>query len=236
MVKKKSKKVIIILAEGMTDVDFLQPYLYDLVDKNKIRFEITNGDMLTKPENSRKNPKSIVGEKISEICKIRKFRDEDILFVIHLLDLDGSYVNQNDILINNSLDKKYYDLEKHKVIAISESQKNDLINKWKKKRERQKILCNTPQIKKIDYFILYNSINLEHMISNRVLIETEDKEECIEKFLSQHNLEMFINFFKSEEILLADNYKDSWIKIEQLSDGFARASNWYFLIDKIRNL
>lgn len=236
MTKKERKKVIIILAEGNTDIDFLQPYLYDLVDRNKIRFEITNGDLLTKPENSRKNPKSIVGDKISEICRIRKYKDEDISFVIHLLDLDGSYVKYNDILIDKSLDKKYYDLENSKVIAISEDQKKHLINTWNKKRERQQVLYNTPKIKKIKYFILYNSINLEYMISNKILLETEEKEECIDDFLSQNNLESFIKFLKSEDILLADNYKDSWINIENNTDGFKRASNWYFLIEKMQDL
>ncbi|MDT2010682.1 hypothetical protein [Carnobacterium divergens] len=230
---KNKKKVIIIITEGIYDIDLLKPFIDEIIDKSKIKFEISNGDLLTKSNNIRKSPKNIVGDFISEICKRRKYRDEDILFVAHILDLDGSYISPNNIKIDNSINvKKVYDLESNLILVNNEAQKSSLLTTWERKFSRQKVLYSSEKIKKLDYYIFYNSINLEHVLSNKVLVENSEKEDCIESFTDSTNLMDFISFLTNPDILIGTTYSDSWNNLDNY-DGFKRASNLIFLINKI---
>lgn len=234
MVNKR--KVVIILTEGVNDVDLLKPYIDQIVDKTKVRFEITGGDLLTKPENSRKNAKNIVGDIVSNICKKRKFRDEDILFVAHILDLDGSYIDEKDIIVVDSHDgNKKYDIENNKVVVKTDKFKDHLLNTWGRKRDRQGVLRCTNRIKNLKYYIYYNSINAEHVVADCLLEEQEDKEDCIENFVENNTLEQFTSLLADSNILLGNDYKSSWLAICN-SNGFKRASNVHFLLEEIKSI
>ena len=228
------RKVVIILTEGENDIDLLKTYIDRIVNKSKVKFEITKGDLLTKPENSRKNAKNIVGDFVSDICKKRKFRDEDILFVAHVLDLDGSYIGEEGIVVEDSHDgNKKYDIENKKVVVKTDKHKESLLNTWGKKRKRQGVLYCTNSIKNLNYSIYYNSINAEHVISDCVLETQEEKEKCIEEFVKNNTLEQFTSFLADSNILLGSDYRSSWVEICN-SNGFERASNIHFLLEKLK--
>lgn len=228
-----TKKVVIILTEGINDVEFLKPYLKELVDESKIKFEITNGDLLTKDEFKNTNAKNIIGNKLNDICNKRKYKINDILFVAHILDLDGSYISESAFVIDSRIEDKCYNITNNQLIVKNEGKMKELIRVWKTKREKQKVLYSTEKIKKIDYIIMYNSINLEHVLSNSIIFDQSEKEKCVDDFITSKDLDGFIRFISSPDILLDKDYKKSWEIIANNSDGFRRASNLFFLINRL---
>lgn len=102
------KKVVLFIVEGITDQESLELLLEEFIqDNNQVIFEVVDGDITSSNDVDKKNIKS----KITEIIKgggKRKFKPNDYLEVIHLVDMDAVFISEDNIYKDQSIDRFIY--------------------------------------------------------------------------------------------------------------------------------
>ena len=98
----KSKKVILFIVEGITDKNSLSLILSKLLSNNHIKFHIVGGDVTTNKNTTIQNCITKVNDEINKFLSISKFKKTDILEVIHLVDTDGAYVEDEFVKLDNT--------------------------------------------------------------------------------------------------------------------------------------
>ena len=91
-------------------------------------------------------------------------KKKDILQVIHIVDTDGAFIPDSNIVLNNNADSTLYYLD-----CIETNNVKKIIDRNNKKISIISKLCNTSKIYKIDYKIFYMSCNLDHVIHNELI-------------------------------------------------------------------
>lgn len=156
----KSKKVILFIVEGITDKNSLSLILSKLLSNNHIKFHIVGGDVTTNKNTTIQNCITKVNEEINKFLSISKFKKTDILEVIHLVDTDGAYVEDEFVKLDNT-DNIIYKLD------CMLTNKVDLtIERNKKKASILDKLSTNSKISRIPYCMYYFSCNLEHVLHN----------------------------------------------------------------------
>lgn len=90
------KKIILFIVEGINDKTSLALCLSQLLNDDEIHFEITDGDITTRIGT---NPTNIAA-KVGDIVKKhsgRVFKQRDYLEVVHLIDMDGAFVPDENV-------------------------------------------------------------------------------------------------------------------------------------------
>lgn len=188
-----SKKVVIIIVEGDSDEILLIDRLKELYTNYEIRFESQRGDILYK-EKSRKSIKSEVGDVVKSIITKRKYKTNDILAVLHIMDTDGCFVKNENIIIDK--EQKQKTLYKLNSINVSSEKQKENIEKRNKQRSINVATLNSIESvvgNKYKYQLYYFSRNLEHVVFNEPNPENEFKYDNIEKFVEELklNIEVF---------------------------------------------
>jgi len=93
----KPKQVILVIVEGMSDKTVLSGLLPKLFGDYVFRFKIVHGDILTQASVTRDEILAHVNKQLSYAMQEYKYRADDIKEVIHLVDMDGVYINQESI-------------------------------------------------------------------------------------------------------------------------------------------
>lgn len=91
------KKVVLFIVEGITDKDSLELLLTELVEKdNQVIFQVVGGDITSDRDVSKTNIKNKITDIIKDGGK-RKFKPSDYRDVIHLVDMDGVFISEENI-------------------------------------------------------------------------------------------------------------------------------------------
>lgn len=96
--------------EGINDKTSLALCLSKLIKNEEIRFEITDGDITTKFGTSSANIASKIGDIVKKHSG-RIFKQSDYLEVVHLIDTDGAFIPDENI-VEAKTDTVIYELEK----------------------------------------------------------------------------------------------------------------------------
>ena len=107
--KKTKNKIVLFIVEGITDQISLENIVDTLVDEynssstytDNVIFEISEGDITSNYSSRPNNIKS----KITKIIKAkgkRKYAPTDYKEVIHIIDTDGAYIDDNRIFQDES--------------------------------------------------------------------------------------------------------------------------------------
>ena len=126
-----SKKVIIIIVEGSSDETLLIERLQELFSSTQIRFEAYRGDMFYNLDDftnrtTMKNINHIICDFIKRIKRTRKYRDDDILGILHIIDTYGTYIPTESILIDKDQNKRTLYLT-DSINVNSKKQKSNII-------------------------------------------------------------------------------------------------------------
>ena len=96
----KTKKVILFIVEGVTDKTALGGIIDKIISSNMVKFYISGGDITS--DNSCKASNAL--EKVND--HVKRFLDNqpginrsDLLKVVHLIDMDGAYIGEEQIQI-----------------------------------------------------------------------------------------------------------------------------------------
>ena len=93
------KKVVLFIVEGFNDQTALAVSLERLLNTESVKFEITEGDITS--DYSGKNIAAKVGDIIKKHCEEYKFKTEDFMEAVLLVDMDGAYVKAEAIEKND---------------------------------------------------------------------------------------------------------------------------------------
>jgi len=237
------KKVVVLVVEGNTDQIVFEKFIRKIVKKYAFYVKVINGDILTNKRNSDNIGAEIIQDVTNLLYKEIKLNHDDIAFIGHIIDIDGVFIPRKRFVINN--DNSYtfggrnyvYDLKNKQVIVKDELSKEKLLNSWDVKKDNIKDLFNEiryiPQ--DIPYKIYYNSIDLEHVICERI-VKDKDKEKEASKFISslKNKFYLFEDFFNSKTPTL--DYEHSWEDIFGSREWQIAKSNIRFLIEDIREI
>lgn len=222
-----TKKVVLFIVEGISDETSLALILSKIISNANVKFHITGGDITSNRYTTPANAKTKVNDEVKVFLDKNKFRISDIKNIVHVIDTDGTYISDDEIVEDMSVHKWVY--EDDKIIS---NNKVETEYRNKKKSDVLNILSRTTKIRNVAYTVLYFSCNLEHVLHNTKNASKYEKSRLSDDFVDRfykHELD-FIDFIKDETFGVDGDYKETWEFIKQGCNSLNRYSNfcWYF--------
>lgn len=224
-----TKKVIIVIVEGVSDEALLFERLRFLYSKCEIKFEIQRCDLFySNPP--RKPIKEAIGNVVKDIMMKRKFKFKDILAIIHITDTDGCFIPFAAIKVESDQEANTL-YSNDEILVNSELQKQRIADRNRVKSINVATMSSIDSIQsqKLNYQLYYFSRNLEHVIFNNANPEDDTKVDNVEAFVESlsENLESFLTNFLPE--LTTKHYpsrhSESWTYIKSNLNSLKRGSN-----------
>lgn len=233
----KTKKVILVIVEGMSDKTVLAGLLPKIFTDYVFRFKIVHGDLLTASSVNRGQILANVNKQLSYAMSEYKYRASDIKEVIHLVDLDGVYIDPMYIEEKATIAKIYYSNSRMYVKDYSQ-----IIRRNNQKVSNLSRLIEASYLKrsgkKINYSLYYMSINLDHVIADDPnLFANYQKAKASYDFVEHYrnHEDDFIKFLASLILNGARDYPSSWQQASISDNALRRASNMYYYILRLAN-
>lgn len=233
--KKTGKKIVFFIVEGITDQISLENIVDTLVDEynssttsgDNVIFDISKGDITSDYSLKPSNIKS----KITKIIKgngKRKFAPTDYKEVIHIIDTDGAYIDDEWIFQDESKEKFFYSTD-----GIYYKNRDDVIKRNKHKREIIDFLLGIDKVYgSVKYRVFFLSSNLEHVLHNEMNVEDAKKNELAKAFDRKYedSVKAFINFMCNSNFSCNQEYNQSWDFIKQNNNSIQRYTNFDIFI------
>lgn len=222
------KKVVVIIVEGISDEIALEGVLRKIYSTDEVRYRIVGSDITSTFDNRRNNIKSKVTEQIKAAINRLSIDKEDILKVIHIVDMDGAYIDENHIRENKLIDGFRYYQNRIEAKNIDE-----VIDRNKRKTENLNVLSELKKVfVSLDYSVYYLSCNQEHVLHNLIHVADRDKAEYAERFNEKYedNLEGFKEFIQNKEFAVQGDYRDTWDFIKKDTNSLKRYSNFHLIL------
>lgn len=226
------KSVVILIVEGVSDERALSSVRKYVKDKFGIHIHLIGGDVFA-DNTKRKSIKAIVGDQVQKVMQQYKYTKNQILAVIQVTDTDGVFIDDAFILVDESLgeelvyNSKSIQVSNHDY-AIKIKQRN------KYKASNLNIMYSTTKVQKnLDYYLLYFSCNLDHVLHNECNVLKKDKTPKAKEFdrKFKNNSNDFMEFFKSGEFTVKGTLLESWEFIKEGNNSLGRYSNFYHIFD-----
>lgn len=219
----KSKKVIIFIVEGISDKESLNGILSEFYEQSEFVFVVINGDITTDYGCKVDNISSKIVSYIKDAMKKKnKFYKKDIKRVVHIVDMDGAYIPDNNIVFDDC----------DKIMYTTNNIKTKDVEKVKDRNMRKRNIINKLSSMnyiygKIPYTMFYMSCNLEHVLHNLQNVSDEKKfklaSEIEDKYID--NPEEFVEFLKNSEFAVKGSLAETWKYIKKDLNSLQRHSN-----------
>ncbi len=224
------KKVVLFIVEGISDQDSLQLLLTESIEaNNQILFEVVGGDITTDRDVNVKNIK----DKLTEIIKDggkRKFKASDYQEVIHLVDMDGAFIPQENIYQDETAIGFIY-----KNDGIYAKNRDHIMRRNDQKKIILNLLISTSKVfKSVPYRVFYFSCNLEHVLHNERQVEEGVKIKYAEDFQDKYidDVEGFVDLLCKSDFTVKKQYKESWDFIKEENNSIKRFSNFNIVLEE----
>lgn len=222
----KTKKVILFIVEGPTDVNALSPVLKKIFQNEEVRFHVVHGDFTSDWLVNSTNAIKAVNEHIKAEMDRYGFRHTDIIKVIHLIDTDGALI-PSGCVVAGDIERLCY--EENQIISRNPQV---TIERNSKKAQVLSRLYPTDTIGKIPYSVYYFSRNMEHVMHNISDSLTDDeKMDYADRFAAAyHNNPIdFIHFLTDSDFAVRRNYRECWQFIFEGTNSLHRHCNLHLL-------
>lgn len=221
----KTKKIVLFIVEGITDEMSLSLILSKLVQDSSVQFHVINQD-ITADFNS--NCQNIIRKIDSQVKKFLSqnngLKKTDIKEIIHLVDTDGAFVNEDFVKEDMNQEKVFYThnsivTNKRDLIVERNQRKSGILNK----------LYQTSHIGRIGYKVYFFSCNLEHVLHNCQNTAYEKKRvysyDFVDKYVGQEN--GFVDFLSDNDFTTPGDYKETWQFIKEDCNSLSRYCNFH---------
>lgn len=236
---KQSKRLVLFLVEGVTDETVFGLALSRLIEKQKVvRFKIIEGDITSRTGTNAQNCINRVVDQVKAFLAQDIYEKGDILEVVHLVDLDGTFVSKDHI------QEEYKQLPPgshvfYTLDSILTDQVDFMIQRNEKKSEVLEKLYNAKYIYgKIPYQVYYFSCNLEHVFLNEANLDDSLKYNMSKEIEARYleNPQQLVEFLSERQIAVSDDYNQSWTMIKQEEESLKRHSNFHlYLLQRNEN-
>ena len=245
-------KVIVFLVDGPSEQNALSLTLSSLYDDIDSDYEVYFppmteddlehwGDLTSKygitPDTIEKCIEKLY---FNDFLKKQKLYPKDISEIIHILDMDGVYVPDEDVIYGmnpNGIDKVFYGPQK-----IITTNVDSIVERNERKRKNIDYLCSLKKIKigskSIPYSVYFFSCNLDHFLHNNANIaDGKEKASRADSFALKYvdNPHAFVDAISSTPGALVDmSLEESWAFIrERGNHSLERHTNIVNLFDKL---
>ena len=219
----QSKKVILFIVEGATEEISLSRIIKKISENKKIYFHVVNSDITSEITSNIANIIKKINDEIKKSINKKYFKKSDIVQIIHIVDMDGAYVEPENVI--------YYNIEKTKYCLDCIKTKNvkNIINRNNCKSEILNRLSSTKTINSIPYKVYFFSTNLEHVLHNVQNATREEKNILAQNFEDKfyNNPIKFIEFINNKKFALDKEYEETWNFIKQGNNSLHRYTNFH---------
>lgn len=227
------KKIVLVIVEGESEADALEFALAQLCRFNQVVFQIIHSDITTERGNTSQTIRAAVGNRVKQYLRNYHFKKTILQEIIHLVDMDGAYVPDENIVADASAVKPFYTpseirSQNPKGIACRNAQKRDNLN----------VLCATPRLlDSIPYRVFYMSSNLDHVLYGKQNNNPDQKCSDAHRFSMKYkdDLEGFKTFFCDSDFSVKMDYPESWDYIKQELHSLERHTNFGICIEQLAN-
>ena len=170
------KKVVIFIVEGQTDKRTLEKIFKKIYRNKNIHYEVTDGDITTNDKININNVENEIFNLINAYLKDQKLKVSDVWQIVHIFDMDGAYI-PDDNIIEGSSSKFVYS-----TTNISCNNIEKVKERNSKKRTIMDYLLKVSTIRNIPYKCYYLSSNLEHALYDKLNLSEEEKRDYADNF------------------------------------------------------
>lgn len=213
------KKIVFVIVEGPSDDDALGVVFSKFYSKDEVHVEVMHCDITT--DFGRTPIVSKIGNVVKSYAG-HAFKQSDFRQIIHIVDMDGAYIPDENIVEDPDATKPYYS-----TADIRTCNKVGIENRNRQKRDNLNRLTSISQVWKIPYSVFYMSSNLDHALYGK-LNSTDDEKEHDAFYFSmkyKNNLPSFIQFISESEFSVCNDYKESWRFIKEALHSLERHTN-----------
>ena len=221
------KKIIFVIVEGSSDETALGAILQNIFDVNQVHIEVVHGDITTQNGVMPHNILSKIGDMVAEYIKQNRYlKKSDFERIIHIVDMDGAYIPNENIIEDADLEKTSYSLKN-----ITTNNKSHIVERNKQKTTNINKICSCHEIGKketIPYKVFYMSCNLDHVLYDKINSTDSEKKLNSVKFAKQYkeNIHEFLSFISQSDFSVKMPYKESWDFIKRDLHSLERHTNF----------
>ena len=213
------KKIVFVIVEGPSDDDALGVVFSKFYNKDEVHVEVMHCDITT--DFGRTPIVSKIGNVIKSYAG-HTFKQSDFRQIIHIVDMDGAYIPDENIVKDPDATKPYYS-----TTDIRTCNKVGIENRNRQKRDNLNRLTSISQVWKIPYSVFYMSSNLDHALYGKLNSTDAEKEHDAFYFSMKYknNLPLFIQFISESEFSVCNDYNESWRFIKGALHSLERHTN-----------
>lgn len=216
------RKIVFVVVEGPSDEEALGAVITRIFDESSVFVKIMRCDITTEKGINAGNIISKVGNVIRLYAKDNHFTKNDFKRIIHITDMDGAYISNENIVEDTESKKPVY--SENKILTRD---KQGIEERNEQKRTNLNRLCGCDEIWNVPYRIFYMSCNLDHVLYNKLNSSDEEKENDSFRFAKKYKDKTteFLSFISESSFSVVTDYKDSWEYIKKDLHSLERHSN-----------
>lgn len=220
------KKVVVFIVEGPSDEAALGTIMKEYFSGDKVQFVVVHGDITLKDYVSDNSILKKINEQIESVKSRYRYNQNDFINIIHIADMDGVYIPEENITEANVEKIQYY------TDHIEAKSADTIIERNKRKGNILYKLRKTKKINGIPYRIYFNSCNLEHVLYGELKdYSDEEKQILSDDFAEQYDgkSSAFIEFISASNIAVKGTYQKTWDYIEKDKNSLNRYTNMHLI-------
>lgn len=216
------KKIMFVIVEGPSDEEALGVILNRFYDQNAVHVHIMRKDITSEKGVKPSNIFSKIGDEIRQYARENHFEKKHFQEIIHLVDMDGAYIPDENIVEDEEAVKPVYSETEIRTCNKAGIEERNL-----QKRENIDKLCSCRDIWTVPYRVFYMSCNLDHVLYNKQNSSDEEKENDSYQFVKQYRdkIPEFVTFIAESDFAVRGSYKESWNYIKQGIHSLERHTN-----------
>lgn len=217
-----SKKIVFVIVEGPSDDVALGYFLEKIYDSSLVHFHIMHCDITTERNVNSANILNKVGGVVKAYKNSNHLKTSDFREIIHIIDMDGAYIPDEAILLDENAKKVIYS-----EANITTDNVQGIKDRNRSKRSCVDKLSSTPKLCGIPYQSYYMSCNLDHVLYNKLNTSDEEKENNAYAFVRNYKDDVngFVEYMTESDFAVNGDYLSSWKYIKEQKHSLERHSN-----------
>ena len=224
----KTRKLVLLVVEGIIDMVSLELIVPKLVLCNDVRFAITNGDITSDLSVTVQNVKEKLRKIIQRYMDQYRLNQTDLIRVAHIVDTDGAFVSDSNVVWNP--DERLLYLPDR----IETSDVQGLVRRNRHKTQLLNMLVSTPEIFRKRYDVYYFSRNIEHVLNDKAgELSNDEKMRLAEENSDRYcnSPAKFLEFISDPTIAAPGDYNETWDFVKEGTNSLHRYNNFYTFFD-----
>lgn len=160
------KKVVLFIVEGINDKTCLESVLGKIIDSNKVRFQITEGDITSRNGIDEFKIRNEIGKIVKSFKDKYHLNPDHFMEVVHIIDTDGVFIDDKSIIYADVEEPQYFD------DGIKTKNVDNIVSRNHRKRAIiERMLKISSVLKSVPYSVFYFSSNMDHVLHGEASVK-----------------------------------------------------------------